>query len=50
MWLDAVRLAKTRYAEGGLKFGGFEIASGNTIQLYLTTLATHNKSWFPGGA
>ena len=20
------------------------------IQLYLTTLATHNKSWFPGGA
>ena len=21
-----------------------------TIQLYLTTLATHNKSWFPGGA
>ena len=20
-----------------------------TIQLYLTTLATHNKSWFPGG-
>ena len=22
----------------------------NTIQLYFTTLATHNKSWFPGGA
>ena len=22
----------------------------DTIQLYLTTLATHNKSWFPGGA
>ena len=20
------------------------------IQLYFTTLATHNKSWFPGGA
>ena len=22
----------------------------NTIRLYFTTLATHNKSWFPGGA
>ena len=22
----------------------------NTIQLYFTMLATHNKSWFPGGA
>ena len=22
----------------------------DTIQLYLTTLATQNKSWFPGGA
>ena len=22
----------------------------HTIRLYFTTLATHNKSWFPGGA
>ena len=23
--------------------------NNNTIQFYFTTLATHNKSWFPGG-
>ena len=24
--------------------------NNNTIQFYFTMLATHNKSWFPGGA
>ena len=28
----------------------FDTIRYDTIQLYLTTLATHNKSWFPGGA